>query len=84
MFIRASRVHAGSFRPVPQVIYITAFRGSSRLFSTPTDIPIPNKSKVWDSADEAVKDIKSGAVLLCGGKSQVVASSKQKSYSNVL
>ncbi|KAF5391738.1 hypothetical protein D9757_001824 [Collybiopsis confluens] len=27
----------------------------------------PQASKVWDSADEAVKDIKSGDVLLCGG-----------------
>ena len=41
------------------------FRG----LSTPADLPIPNKSKVWDSADEAVKDIKSGSVLLCGGES---------------
>ncbi|KAF8894729.1 hypothetical protein BD779DRAFT_1609376 [Infundibulicybe gibba] len=38
-----------------------------RAYSTPTDIPVPNKSKVWESAEEAVKDIKSGTVLLCGG-----------------
>ncbi|KAF8162863.1 succinyl-CoA:3-ketoacid-coenzyme A transferase [Crassisporium funariophilum] len=38
-----------------------------RRYSTPTDIPIPNKSKVWDSAEEAVKDVKSGDVLLCSG-----------------
>lgn len=29
------------------------------------------KSKVWSSAEEAVKDIESGAVLLCGGELQV-------------
>jgi 3-oxoacid CoA-transferase len=40
---------------------------SVRSFSTPTDLPVPNKSKVWASADEAVKDIQSGSVLLCGG-----------------
>ncbi|KAF9466260.1 3-oxoacid CoA-transferase [Collybia nuda] len=40
---------------------------ASRKYSTPTDIPIPNKSKVWNSAEEAVKDIKSGDVLMCGG-----------------
>ncbi|KAF8914046.1 hypothetical protein CPB84DRAFT_1669811 [Gymnopilus junonius] len=42
-------------------------RRISRGFSTPADLNIPNKSKVWGSADEAVKDIKSGSVLLCGG-----------------
>lgn len=29
------------------------------------------KSKVWSSAEEAVKDVESGAVLLCGGELQV-------------
>ncbi|KAH7927092.1 3-oxoacid CoA-transferase [Leucogyrophana mollusca] len=38
-----------------------------RQYSTPTDLPVPNKKKVWESADEAVKDVKSGDVLLCGG-----------------
>ncbi|KAF9483937.1 3-oxoacid CoA-transferase [Pholiota conissans] len=38
-----------------------------RQFSSPVDIPVPSKSKVWASADEAVKDIKSGSVLLCAG-----------------
>ncbi|KAF7311524.1 Succinyl-CoA:3-ketoacid-coenzyme A transferase [Mycena kentingensis (nom. inval.)] len=27
----------------------------------------PTKSKVWGSADDAVKDVKSGDILLCGG-----------------
>ncbi|KAI5117658.1 hypothetical protein M0805_008888 [Coniferiporia weirii] len=30
-------------------------------------IPVPNKSKVWDSAEDAVKDVKSGQTILCGG-----------------
>lgn len=38
-----------------------------RRYTTPTDIPVPNKTKVWDSVDEAVKDVKSGDVLLSGG-----------------
>ncbi|KIL68546.1 hypothetical protein M378DRAFT_184973 [Amanita muscaria Koide BX008] len=28
---------------------------------------VPTKSKVWQSADDAVKDVKSGDVVLCGG-----------------
>ncbi|KAL5532708.1 hypothetical protein ACEPAF_4482 [Sanghuangporus sanghuang] len=28
---------------------------------------IPKTSKVWPSADEAVKDVKSGSIILCGG-----------------
>ncbi|KAK7033643.1 hypothetical protein VNI00_012643 [Paramarasmius palmivorus] len=38
-----------------------------RYYSTPTDLPVPNKSKVWDSVDEAVKDVKSGNTVLVGG-----------------
>ena len=35
-----------------------------RCYSTPT----PTKSKVWDSVEEAIKDVKSGDTLLSGGK----------------
>ncbi|EGN96205.1 hypothetical protein SERLA73DRAFT_185833 [Serpula lacrymans var. lacrymans S7.3] len=38
-----------------------------RWYSTPVDLPVPKKRKVWDSVDEVVKDVKSGDVLLCGG-----------------
>ncbi|KIP08148.1 hypothetical protein PHLGIDRAFT_88580 [Phlebiopsis gigantea 11061_1 CR5-6] len=31
------------------------------------DAPVPRKRKVWDSVDDAVKDVKSGDVLLSGG-----------------
>ena len=31
------------------------------------DLPVPNKTNVWDSVDEAVKDVKSGDTLLSGG-----------------
>ncbi|KAH7890003.1 3-oxoacid CoA-transferase [Phlebopus sp. FC_14] len=37
---------------------------SFRRYSTPA---VPPKSKVWGSVDEAVKGVKSGDVLLCGG-----------------
>jgi hypothetical protein len=47
------------------------YRGivQTRKYSTPVDLPVPNKTKVWDSAEEAVKGdaIKSGDTLLCGG-----------------
>ncbi|KAG1794218.1 uncharacterized protein HD556DRAFT_1443166 [Suillus plorans] len=39
----------------------------ARWYSTPSELPLPNKSKVWESVDEAVKDVKSGDVVLCGG-----------------
>ncbi|KAJ7739680.1 hypothetical protein DFH07DRAFT_965663 [Mycena maculata] len=42
-----------------------AFIPSVRKYSMPAEPP--KKSKVWESVDEAVKDVKSGDVLLCGG-----------------
>ncbi|GJE95159.1 3-oxoacid CoA-transferase [Phanerochaete sordida] len=32
-----------------------------------SDAPVPKKRKVWDSVDDAIKDVKSGDVLLSGG-----------------
>lgn len=47
---------------------VTAYAPAAfRKYSTPVDIPVPNKSKVWDSVDEAVKDVKAGDTLLVGG-----------------
>lgn len=34
---------------------------------TQAELPVPNKTKVWDSVDEAVKDVRSGDTLLSGG-----------------
>ena len=34
---------------------------------TQAELPVPNKTKVWESVDEAVKDVKSGDTLLSGG-----------------
>ena len=45
----------------------TSVFATSRKYSIPTDAPIRDKSKLWRSADEAVKDVKSRDVLLCGG-----------------
>ena len=45
---------------------VTVSTTTSRKYSIPTDSP---KSKLWRCVDEAVKDIKSGDVLMCGGPS---------------
>lgn len=36
-------------------------------FYAVVDAPPPAKTKVWDSVDDAVKDVKSGDILLSGG-----------------
>ncbi|KAI6151091.1 hypothetical protein BKA82DRAFT_1000867 [Pisolithus tinctorius] len=46
----------------PNAVWVSA--GSVRWYSVSAQAP---KSKVWPSADEAVKDVKSGVTLLCGG-----------------
>ena len=38
-----------------------------RCFSVAAETPVPRKRKVWDSVDEAIKDVKSGDTLLSGG-----------------
>ena len=38
-----------------------------RGFATPAAASLSKQSKVWNSVDDAVKDVKSGDVLLCGG-----------------
>ncbi|KAI0693279.1 3-oxoacid CoA-transferase [Cytidiella melzeri] len=40
---------------------------SVRFLAVVTNAPLPHKRKVWDSPDEAVKDVKSGDILLSGG-----------------
>lgn len=40
--------------------------------------PVPRKTKVWDSVDEAVKDVKSGDILLCGGELELSHSNFKK------
>ncbi|KAI5987570.1 hypothetical protein EDD15DRAFT_2173488 [Pisolithus albus] len=46
----------------PNIPLISA--GWARPYTLNTQVP---KSKVWTSADEAVKDVRSGDTLLCGG-----------------
>jgi len=58
------RVQKASFTVTPVVLrarFVLRFRS----YSTPVRTP---RSKVWSSADEAVKSVKSGDVLLCGGE----------------
>lgn len=38
-----------------------------RYYSIAKEAPLPSKRKVWDSAEEAVKGVKSGDVVLSGG-----------------
>ncbi|KZT56429.1 3-oxoacid CoA-transferase [Calocera cornea HHB12733] len=38
-----------------------------RHYSTPVELAVPKASKVWDSVDDAIKDVKSGQILLSGG-----------------
>ncbi|KIJ44061.1 hypothetical protein M422DRAFT_60201 [Sphaerobolus stellatus SS14] len=55
------RVQRNVLFPIPRYI-------PRRAYSTPLDeAPIPKTKKVWASADEAVKDVKSGDVVLSGG-----------------
>jgi hypothetical protein len=58
------------------VLRISAFATSSRKYS---NTPVPNKSKIWASVDEAVKDVKSGDVLLCGGQHALLLVSSAES-----
>ncbi|KAJ2930048.1 hypothetical protein H1R20_g7006, partial [Candolleomyces eurysporus] len=46
---------------------VAPLRLSVRYYSIAADSHAPKKSKVWASADEAIKDVKSGDILLCGG-----------------
>ncbi|KAG6379188.1 3-oxoacid CoA-transferase [Boletus reticuloceps] len=56
----AMRVQKAAFTPV---VLRTRLVLSFRSYSTPVRTP---RSKVWASADEAIKSVKSGDVLLCG------------------
>lgn len=40
---------------------------SFRYLNVAAGAPVPRKRKVWDSVDEAVRDVKSGDTLLSGG-----------------
>lgn len=55
--IAASKRTASRFRVLAVV----------RAYSTPTDLDVPKKSKIWGSAEEAIKDVQSGQVLMVGG-----------------
>jgi hypothetical protein len=45
---------------------VAASRGV-RAYTVVADAAVPKKKKVWESADEAVADIKSGSMILSGG-----------------
>lgn len=50
------------------VLRVAVVYHRSKSTTVQQNIPIPKKTKVWESADEAVKDIKSGSIVLAGGK----------------
>ena len=58
------RVQRAAFTPVVLRARLVL---SLRCYSTRVRTP---RSKIWASADEAVKTVKSGDVLLCGGERQ--------------
>ncbi|KZT11308.1 3-oxoacid CoA-transferase [Laetiporus sulphureus 93-53] len=41
--------------------------GITQYSTAAVELPVSNKTKVWDSVDEAINDVKSGDVLLSGG-----------------
>ncbi|OBZ69236.1 Succinyl-CoA:3-ketoacid coenzyme A transferase 1, mitochondrial [Grifola frondosa] len=54
-------------RPGVVVLRIAGSSLRGHEYSTAAGFPGSNKKKVWSSAEEAVKDVKSGDVLLSGG-----------------
>ena len=71
----AARLNAASFSRfvpcLPQVrprVRLVDIRIVHAYYSTVVELPVPNKTKVWASAEKAVQDVKSGDVLLSGGE----------------
>ena len=64
--LKSSRPAVRNLRRNAPTILIAA---RVRFYSVVQDAPIPKKTKVWSSVDEAVKDVKSGDTVLCGGTS---------------
>lgn len=52
-----------------QVVWSTQ---TLRFLNAAAGVPVPRKRKVWDSVDEAIKDVKPGDTLLSGGSSDWV------------
>lgn len=48
-----------------------------RSYAVVADAALPKRTKVWDSIDEAVKDVKSGDILLSGGMSRPLRSARE-------
>lgn len=56
-FARAQRIEVQATWSTQQPRYLNVVAGA----------PVPRKRKVWDSVDEAIKDVNSGDTLLSGG-----------------
>ncbi|GJE95160.1 3-oxoacid CoA-transferase [Phanerochaete sordida] len=64
---------------------------SVRFLAVVANAPIPSKTKVWDSVEEAIKDVKSGDILLSGGfglsgipETLLAAMGKRKDVKNLI
>ncbi|KAF7322611.1 Succinyl-CoA:3-ketoacid-coenzyme A transferase [Mycena chlorophos] len=62
-----SRTPRSTTTALLRVSFAASARSSRRNYASQLPSEPPTKSKVWASADEAVKDVKSGDILLCGG-----------------
>jgi len=61
----AYRTHIARVNQVQlQVVWSTQ---TFRLLNVAAGAPVPRKRKIWESVDEAIKDVKSGDTLLSGG-----------------
>jgi 3-oxoacid CoA-transferase len=65
---RAVRLTLPTTSKAPAVSLRVCSSTKARCYSVAADAPVPKSTKVWESVDEAVKDVKSGDTLLCGGK----------------
>ena len=45
-----------------------------RFYAVVSSAATPTKSKVWDSVEDAIKDVKSGDILLSGGEQHTLLS----------
>ncbi|THH20689.1 hypothetical protein EW146_g713 [Bondarzewia mesenterica] len=61
-------VMSGALCAHKSIVVSFSVAGSVRIraYSTPADLPVPKKKKVFESVEEAVKDVKSGDTLLSG------------------
>lgn len=71
MLSRARFGQAKRASRVPLVVSLRLIHTTPRLLDAPRPVqraPTAGSGKIWESADEAVKDLEGGKTLLSGGK----------------